>query len=575
MQPTVSDAIVEMLHAYGVGTVFGLISTSILDLFDALARYGRIRLIPTQHEQGAAFMADGYARVTGKPAVLLISIGPGATNAITGVAQAYHESSPVVVLCSEATTHVHGRGRSNFHEVDQVALFRPITKWAVRAERSERVPELLRRAFQIAVSGRPGPVYLGIPKDFLLAPAPAVEVSALNPLTPTRVNADARAVEQALALLLEAQRPFVLAGGGVLWSGARDVLRRLAQRLGAPVASTPWHRGILPDDHPLGVGQLGNTGTKAALELAAEADVILVVGSTLSELTTDRYGYSVIPSSARLIQIDIDPEEVGKNYPLAVGLVGDARTVLETMLAEMDGRGIDGAEWQGHPRLERISRLKQEWEEWLDGVRQEDSQSPIGRLTVYHVLRELLDHDAIIVAESGGTAAYTRFSLPAYQPQIFPGDFSAMGSGYCMALGAKIAYPERQVVSLDGDGALMMVLSELQTAVENEINTVALVFHNDTYSNMKYKQAKLFDGRYLGVDFAYPNFARIAEEFGAWGARVEAAEQLGSAISEALAAGRPALLDIMTEPRDQVPPSDIYRRWIQERQMSPIVSQSR
>ncbi|HZD10688.1 MAG TPA: thiamine pyrophosphate-binding protein, partial [Candidatus Binatia bacterium] len=285
-QPTVSDVVVAMLHAYGIKTIFGLISTSILDLFDALARDGGIRLIPTQHEQGAAFMADGYARVTGKPGVLLISIGPGSTNALTGVAQAYHESSPVVVLCSEATSHVHGRGRSNFHEVDQVALFRPITKWAVRAERAERVPELLRRAFQVAVSGRPGPVYLGLPKDFLLAPAPALDVSALDPVAPTRVQADGEAIDRALSLLLEARHPFILAGGGVLWSGARDALRRLAQRLAAPVAATPWHRGIIPDDHPLGVGQLGNTGTRAALELAAEADLLLVVGSTLSELTT-------------------------------------------------------------------------------------------------------------------------------------------------------------------------------------------------------------------------------------------------------------------------------------------------
>jgi thiamine pyrophosphate-dependent acetolactate synthase large subunit-like protein len=255
--------------------------------------------------------------------------------------------------------------------------------------------------------------------------------------------------------------------------------------------------------------------------------------------------------------------------------VGDARTVLEALLAEMDRRGADGTAWETHPRLERIARLKQEWEEWLDSVRKEDRDAPIGRLTVYHVLRELLDHDAIIVAESGGTAAYTRFAFPAYEPQIFPGDFSAMGSGYCMALGAKLACPQRQVVSLDGDGAMMMVLGELQTAVENEIPTISLIFHNDTYSNMKYKQAKLFDGRYLGVDFHYPNFARIAAEFGAWGKRVEAAGELRAALSRALAADRPAVLDVMIDPRDQVPPSEIYRRWIKERQMSPVIFQAR
>ncbi|MFQ5855409.1 MAG: thiamine pyrophosphate-binding protein [Anaerolineae bacterium] len=572
MGRTVADNIVEILRSKDVDTVFGLISTSILDLFDALARDSQVRLIPTQHEQGAAFMADGYARVTRRPAVCLVSVGPGATNAITGVAQAYHESSPVIVLCSETSTQVHGRGRSNFHEVDQVALFRPITKWAVRAERAERVPELVRRAFQVATAGRPGPVYLGIPKDFLLAPAATNRLPPARPRTLARSSSRPEDLERALDLLLSASRPFILAGGGVLWSGARDQLRRLAERLAAPVAATPWHRGVVPDDHPLGVGQLGNTGTRPALALAAESDVILVVGATLSELTTDRYGYNVIPRSVRLVQVDIDSEEIGKNYPVEVGLAGDARTVLEALLARMEARGLDEIHWQDHPRVRAVAELKTEWDAWLADLREIDKPAPVGRLTLFHELRDLLDRDAIVVAESGGTAAYTRFALPAYEPQIFPGDFSAMGSGYCMALGAKVAYPERQVVSLSGDGAFMMVLPELQTAVEKEINTVAIIFHNDIYGNMKYKQTELFEGRYLGVDFKYPDFAQIAREFGAWGERIETAEQVREGLARALTAGRPAVLDVVTDPRDQVPPSDIYIRWIKERQMPVSLS---
>ena len=571
MKKTAADRLVEIMHSFGVNTIFGLISTSLLDLFDALARDGKIRLIPTQHEQAAAFMSDGYARVTGGPAVCMVSVGPGATNAITGVAQAYHESSPVVVLCSEPTTFVYGRGRSNFHEVDQVSLFRPITKWAARAERPERLPEYLKRAFHVAVSGRPGPVYLGIPKDLLLAAAPDGDLVGFSAPQSTRSAANPEAVRQAVEILSSAEHPFVLVGGGVLWSGARTALRRLAERLVAPVAATPWHRGILADDHPLGVGQLGNTGTDPALALAKEADVILVIGCTLSELTTDRYGHNIIPATARLIQIDIDPEEVGKNYPVEVGLAGDALTVLQQLHAALDKPG-GGDDWLRHPRLDHIRRLKEQWAAWLDELRRADAESPIGRLTVYQALRASLERDAIILAESGGTAAYTRFALPAYEPQIFPGDFSAMGSGYCMALGAKVAFPQRQVVSLDGDGAFMMVLPELQTAVQNGINVVSIVFHNDTYSNMKYKQDKLFEGRYLGVDFEYPNFARIAQEFGAWGERVVSAVDLEPAIARALGAARPAVLDVMINPQDQVPPSAIYRRWIQERQMSPVAA---
>jgi len=567
---TVADAVVEVLRAEGVDIVFSLIATSIVDIFDSLARQSAIRLVITQHEQAAAFMSDGYTRVTQRPAVCLVSAGPGATNAITGIAQAYHESSPVVLISSESSTSIHGRGRSNFHEVDQLSLFRPITKWAVRAERAERVPELVQRAFHIAMSGRPGPVYVGIPKDFLLKPMPNTINLLSKPHQPTRSSVHRDDIEQAIHLLHTAKNPFILAGGGVVRSDARNHLRQLAEQLVAPVAATPWHRGIMPDDHPLGVGQLGNTGTQAALTLVAEADIILVIGSTLSELTTDRYGYNIIPQSAKLIQVDIDPEEVGKNYPVEIGLVGDAQTVLKDMLFLLAAGGLGQAQWQNHPRLDVIAQLKADWDAWLTELRQADSQTPIGRLTIYHELRDLLDHDAIIVAESGGTAAYTRFALPAYEPQILPGDFSAMGSGYCMALGAKVAYPNRQVVSLDGDGAFMMVLPELQTAVENKINTLVVVFHNNSYANMKYKQTEIFEKRYLGVDFDYPDFAQIARDFGAWGERVEHAGQLRSAIARALAADRPAVLDVMTDPKDQVPPSKIYRRWIKERQMSKI-----
>ncbi len=567
---TIADRIVEILCQEGVDTVFGLISTSLLDVFDALARTPQIRLIPTQHEQAAAFMADGYARITGWPGVCLVSVGPGVTNTITGVAQAYHESSPVVVLASETPTRIHGRGRSNFHEVDQVALLRPITKWAARAERAERLPEMVRRAFQIAKAGRPGPVYLGMPKDFLIAPASADGHFTAQARTLVRSSSRPEDVDRALDLLTAASHPFILAGGGVLWSGrsALRALQRFAEQLVAPVSATPWHRGIVPDDHALGLGQLGNTGTQPALALAAEADVMLIVGATLSELTTDRYGHNVIPRTARLIQIDIDPEEIGKNYPVEVGLIGDAGTLLDALSARLEARGLGQARWQDHPRVKAIGRLKTEWDDWLAELRQADRPASVGRLTLLHELRGVLDRDAIVVAESGGTAAYTRFALPAYEPQIFPGDFSAMGSGYCMALAAKVAHPTRQVVSLDGDGAFMMALPELQTAVDNHLNTLAIIFHNDAYGNMKYKQAELFESRYLGVDFKYPDFAQIARDFGAWGERIENAGQIREGLARALAADRPAVLDVLIDPRDQVPPSEIYRKWIKERQMA-------
>jgi acetolactate synthase-1/2/3 large subunit len=561
MNKTVADSIIEILRDEGIEVVFSLIATSIMDLFDALAREPAIRVVVSQHEQGAAFMSDGFARVSQRPAVCIVSAGPGATNVITGVAQAYHESSPVVLLSSESSTHIHGRGRGNFHEVDQLSLFRPITKWAVRAEQAQRIPEL------------PGPVYVGLPKDFLLQPATGSRPGVPGTEQGYRTSGQSADLDKAVELLSEAEHPFILAGGGVIWSGARKQLREVAERLVAPVASTPWHRGILSDAHPLGVGQLGNSGTQPALQAAARSDVMLVVGATMSELTTDRYSQRIIRPATQLVQIDIDPQEVGKNYPVAVGLVGDAGAVLEALSERLDasgkGGGADQPAWQKHPRLQAIQNEKEAWTTWLAGLRQANESAPIGRLTVLHALRQLVDDEAIIVAESGGTAAFTRFALPAYEPQILPGDFSAMGSGFCMALGAKVAFPERQVISLTGDGSFMMVLQELQTAVDHRINTVTVIFHNDSYANMKYKLAELFDGRYLGVDFDYPNFAEIARQFGAWGERIESTAELRPGIEKALASERPAVLDVMVDPADQVPPSDIYRKWIKERQMEP------
>ncbi|WP_206812843.1 thiamine pyrophosphate-binding protein [Paradesulfitobacterium ferrireducens] len=566
---TGADILVECLQAEGIKDVFGVIGSACIDITDAIARTPGMRFIPTAHEQGAAYAADGYARITGKPAVCLVTVGPGATNALSGVAQAYMESSPVILISGEVASTVRGKGRSNWHEIDQLEVFKPITKNTLRLERVERIPELMRQAFRTATSGRQGPVYLGVPREVQTALSDVPVPAAAAYRAAARPRADAATVVQAADLIQKAKNPLVLAGGGVIWSGAREALLKLMELLAIPGAATPSHKGIIPDDHPLGLGQLGHTGSPPAQRYAQETDLILAIGCTFSETTTDRYGYHILPKRAGIIHIDIDPEEIGKSYPVDVGIVGDARSVIEDLTRELRNRGLVPPNLSLHGRVQKVAELKKSWREQFHALTAE-GEGRIRRAHVIQAVRQALDHDAIVVSEAGGTCSFTRFAFEAYHPYLIPGDFSAMGSGYCMSLGAKAAYPERQVLSISGDGAMMMVLPEILTAVENNIPSVAVVIHNNIYSNIKHKQDVLFGKRFIGVDHPYPSFAKMAREFGAWGESVEQEPELLPAIQRALASGKPAIVEVFIDPTDRVPPSKTYKRWVEERQM-PVV----
>ncbi|GAB6173993.1 biosynthetic-type acetolactate synthase large subunit [Paradesulfitobacterium aromaticivorans] len=566
---TGADILVECLQAEGIKDVFGVIGSACIDITDAIARTPGMRFIPTAHEQGAAFAADGYARMTGKPAVCLVTVGPGATNALSGVAQAFMESSPVILICGEVASTVRGKGRSNWHEIDQLNVFKPITKAAVSLDRVERIPEQMRQAFRIVTSGRQGPVYVGVPREVQTALSDVPVPSPTDFRAAARPRGDAVSIIKAANLLHKAKNPLVLAGGGVIWSGAREVLLKLMELLAIPGAATPSHKGIIPDDHPLGLGQLGHTGSPPAQRYAQEADLILAIGCTFSETTTDRYGYHILPREARIIHIDIDPEEIGKSYPVDVGIVGDARAVLEDIIRELHNRGLVPPNLSLHGRVRRIAELKGSWRDQLAALAAE-GEGKIRRAHVIKAVRQALERDAIVVSEAGGTCSFTRFAFECYQPYLIPGDFSAMGSGYCMSLGAKVAYPERQVLSISGDGAMMMVLSEIFTAVENNIPSVAVVIHNNIYSNIKHKQEVLFDKRFIGVDHAYPSLAQVARDFGAWGESVEQVGDLLPTIQAALASGKSAIVEVFIDPNDRVPPSKTYKRWVEERQM-PVV----
>ena len=537
-----AELVVKALRAEGVEVIFGVIGSSILDLADAIARSPGLRFVPTQTEQAAAYMADGYARVTGKPGVCCATVGPGATNLLGGVAQAFLESSPVIALVGEIHTKHYGKGASNFHEIEQSLVFKPVTKWSVRIERTDRIPELTSRAFRVATTGRKGPVYVGLPRDVQKNKLPEPRWVPPEQSKPAGVvRGDAAEIRRAARLLVEAVNPVILVGGGVRWAGARESVLKLAERASIPVAMT--HKGLVPEDHPLVAGIIQTSGSPVAAQIVRGADVILALGCTFSQVATGSYGHAIIPEKGRIIHVDIDPEEIGKNYPVELGIVGDARAVVEDLFAEMEQIGQNRTA-ERLERLEVFSGLKAQWD--ADQSREMASDRvPITRLRMQGDLRNVLERNAIVAAESGATHGWMYYGFPCYEPILEPGEYSIMGSGLCMAMGAKVAYPERQVVSVTGDGAFMMVCQELATAVANRIDIVVVVPHNDIYGNMYNKQHTHFGDRFTGTQLYVPNLAELARAFGAHGERVERPEELIPAYRRALECGKPAVVDVI------------------------------
>jgi len=349
-------------------------------------------------------------------------------------------------------------------------------------------------------------------------------------------------------------------------SRAMEELKQLAELTGIPVAATPFKRGIIPDDHPLGLGKIGTTATWMALEQFKDADMILAVGSTISELTTDRYGNKIFPENVRLIHIDIDPEEIGKTYPVEASVVGDAKAVLAQLIATLKEMGVTPPELSELPRVKQIAQTKKDFKEFLDKVDNEGGDR-VRRVTIFKELRKLCSRDAIIVAESGGTGLYTRFAMESYVPSVQPGDLAIMGSGYPMAMGAAMGNPDKQVIAMVGDGAIMMTLQEMQTAAEQNIPVVLIIMHNNFYGSIKYKQVNLFEGRSIGCDFSLPNFANLAKEFGLESYEIRSRDDVGSVLKKALDSNKPTVIDAYIDPADFVPPSKVYAGFVKERQM--------
>ena len=542
------EAVVELLKQEGVTHIFGIVGSSFLDILDPLYDRDDIEFVGVRHEQGAALMADGFSRISGKPSVLLVTNGPGVLNLTFGVGSAYVAHSPMVVLAPSASRE--HQYRDSTQEFDQVALFAPITKASFPVNKIERLPDAIRHAFRVATSGKMGPVLVDIPRDLL--PGAELDIDLSPPDTyrtgQTRSRGDRDLIEKASRVMLAAQRPVIVAGGGVQWSNAGTEVTRMADLLGAAIVTSYGRADAVPNDHPKFLGHLGRLGSEEGAEAIRSSDAILAVGTRLGQSTTF-FDNRFVPAGVPIVQIEIDPQELGRNYPVSVGIEGDARAVMVELLdlvQQAEPRPnpawtSDVADWfaRRNQRLEDEGKL---------------STTPIKPQRVYAELRKVIPRDAIISLDAGLAPNFGQDRLNYYEPRSLMTslDLGGLGFSFPAALGASFAAPHRPVINFNGDGGFLFNAQEFETAVRYGLKLVTVVMNNSCWGSEKAYQRYAFNERYVGADTVNPRFDKYAELFGGTGFYVERPEDIGNAMLEALKIDGPSIIEIPTDP-DEMP----------------------
>lgn len=535
-----SEILIKSLEAQGVDTVFGYPGGSVLNIYDALLDSDLNHYL-VRHEQGAAHAADGYARATGKPGVCLATSGPGATNLVTGIANAYMDSIPMVAFTGQAAKPLIGR--DSFQEVDITGITLPITKHSYLVRDITKLAQVIKEAFNIATTGRPGPVLIDIPKDLSAEKTDftypdTVNLRGYNPI----LDPDLERINAAAKLIAQAQRPVIYAGGGVITSGAHEELRQFAEIIIAPVTTTMMGLGGFPEDHPLSLGMLGMHGTKYANYAVSECDLLIAVGARFDDRVTG--ALDAFAPEAKVIHIDIDPAEISKNIKADIAVVSDVRLALQALITRV-AQGM-ATEWQ-----EKIAAWKKEYP--LDvtpgaGIRPQQVIREINRLT---------NGDAIIATEVGQNqmwaAQYYNFSKP--RSFISSGGLGTMGFGLPAAIGAQVGRPDETVFNVAGDGSIQMNIQELATAVQYDLPVNVAVLNNHYLGMVRQWQEMFYNRRYSSVDMTHsPDFVKLAEAYGAEGIRVSKAADITPALEQAIASNKPVMLDFEIEREENVYP---------------------
>jgi acetolactate synthase I/II/III large subunit len=557
-QMTGGQIVAEYLIREKVPYVFGIPghgNTALLDAF--VDRKDEITVVPAIHEQGASHMADGYYRATGQIAAVVASIGPGATNTLTGVATAFADSVPQLLITGGVHTYMTGRGllqELDRHHTDNFPrMVEPVVKRWFQPNYVSQIPGVMAQAFNSMLEGRKGPVFINLPQD-LQAESAEVELPPTQPhRAHGKVHGDPVDISKAAKLLLAAERPVILAGGGVIQANASELLVALAEHIGAAVTTSFNGKGSIPEDHPLYAWPCGDLGSIPGNAMTRDADVILSIGCRFSDRITSSYRPGVtfdIPKT-KLIQIDIDGFEIGKNYPAEVGIVGDAFAILTNLLAEM--RGSDKPrDYQELPYFKRLQSLKAEWLEHLRPMR-EANQSPMTLSQVLFEARKALPRDTVVVTDSSNPQNQVFNEFPVYGPKqhITAGGFSGIGFAVPAAIGAKLGLPNQPVVAICGDGAFLQTGQELAAAVMMGTAVVFLIINNGGWGAIRNLQLNMFgEDRELITGFKTPdgapysaNIADFAKSLGAGGERVSDPMQIGAALKRAVDSGRPYVVE--------------------------------
>lgn len=535
--------LLKYLRQEGVEFIFGIPGGPIMPLYAAIYESGGIRPILAKHEEGAAFMADGYARASGRFGVCCTTSGPGATNALTGIAVAHADHVPVLLLTAQVSTQQFGRGA--FQEcgpeaMNVVELFRPVTKWSTMLPHPARMGDTIRQAIRVMTSGRPGPVHINLPINFVSQPVTD------QVMAPARYRLggklfDRESVKEAARRLLAARRPVILAGQGVNLSRAWHPLRTLAERLCIPVATTFKAKGAFPEDHELSLGVFGLSGSARAADvvLSEETDLVLVAGSSFGEVSS--FGWDKRLARKTVLQIDVDPECIGRHHGVEVGLVGDATTILIEILYQLE------RELRLRPALEprRDAPLR-----LVDRPVVSVPGAPLKPQEVLRELREALPRDSIVFVDNGTIRLWTAQHFPVYEEGCFFVNMGLASMGFAVAgaIGGKLAHPNRPVVALVGDAAFAMNGMEVHTAVEHDVPVIWVVINNGGHGMIYHGERMQFGGKFVSSVFRQPiDIAGIARAMRARSVRVEHPGELGDVIRQAILAGGPAVIDVTTE----------------------------
>ena len=540
-----SKALLEGLWNEGARVVFGLPGGAIMPVYDAFLD-SEIRHILARHEQSAAHMADGYARASGKPGICMATSGPGATNLVTGIATAFADSSPIIAITGQVATPTIGKDA--FQECDTVGIVTPITKYAFQPMQSQEIPAIVKKAFKIASTGRPGPVLIDLPRDVQINVAnmsfpKKVDIRGYNPhITPHPVQ-----TKKAADLLMNSNKPMIWSGGGIIISNATPQLREIAELLMAPVVTSLIGKGGFPENHPLSLGPIGMHGRPEANKAICEADCILAVGVRFSDRSTGRF--DEFAKDAHIIHIDIDPAELGKNKKVKLPIVADVGIALKSLIASLKRKIVkrDKTLWS-----KRLQEIKSQIREGDFG-----SSNELYQPKIVQKMRELLPSNGILTTEVGKNQMWGELYYQAIEPRtwITSTGLGTMGFGFPAAIGAKVAKPEVPVVDLAGDGSFRMTENSLSTCIEEDIPVTVVILNNSTLGMVEQWQRLFYNGRYSGVKLGNtPDFVKLVEAYGAQGLRAQSIKEFEKAFKEAINSEVTTVIDCPVAPEEDVFP---------------------